>query len=133
MSRKLSKLSEGLKGDKVKSSFVAHSLPTVRGIFVTAHFATKGETSTEELLEMAKSFYEGSPFVRVREGSPQLVDVVGTNFCDMSVLARGNQVVAMAAIDNLVKGMAGQAIQNMNLMCGLEETAGLYQPALRII
>ena len=56
---------------------------------------------------------------------------MGSNFCDIGVAARGRQVVAMAAIDNLVKGMAGAAIQNMNLMCGLPETTGLWTPSLR--
>jgi N-acetyl-gamma-glutamyl-phosphate reductase len=64
-------------------------------------------------------------------GSPELQNVVGSNLCDVSVVARGRQLVAMAALDNLIKGMAGTAIQNMNLMCGLEETTGLWTPSLR--
>ncbi len=71
------------------------------------------------------------PFVRIVPGSPSLEDVVGSNFCDVGVAVRGRQVVVMSAIDNLVKGMAGMAIQNMNLMCGLPETLGLWTPSLR--
>jgi N-acetyl-gamma-glutamyl-phosphate reductase len=56
--------------------------------------------------------------------------VIGTNYFDFSLVVRGKQVVAMGALDNLVKGMAGQAIQNMNVMCGLAETTGLWFPAL---
>ena len=119
-----------IEGERIESTFVPHLLPTARGIFATAHLTLDREASTEELRELYRRFYQHSPFVRVRDGSPDLHDVLGSNFCDVSVFARGKQVVCMATLDNLVKGMAGQAIQNLNLMCGLPETSGLWAPAL---
>ncbi len=119
------------RGARVALSFVAHSLPVSRGIFVTAHLTFDREQSAAALRESYARFYADSPFVRVRADSPTLQDVVGSNFCDVAVFARGRQVVALAAIDNLVKGMAGAAIQNMNLICGYDERLGLWAPALR--
>jgi N-acetyl-gamma-glutamyl-phosphate/LysW-gamma-L-alpha-aminoadipyl-6-phosphate reductase len=122
----------GLPHDGEKAcSFVPHSLPLSRGVFVTAYLRLERETSSEALRETYESFYKDCDFVRVRTASPELQNVVGSNFCDVYVVARGRQVVCMAALDNLIKGMAGQAIQNMNIMCGLPETEGLWQPAMR--
>ncbi len=85
-----------------------------------------------DLVASYRAFYADHPFVRiVDDESPALQNVVGSNFCDLAVAARGRQVLVMAAIDNLVKGMAGTAIQNMNLMCGLPETTGLWWPSFR--
>ncbi|HEY3242531.1 MAG TPA: N-acetyl-gamma-glutamyl-phosphate reductase [Phycisphaerae bacterium] len=118
-------------GNRIHLSFVAQSLPTARGIFVTAHATLPDESDTPTLRRVYESFYAGRPFVRVVDESPTLQDVVGSNFCDVAVTCRGRQVIAMAALDNLVKGMAGMAIQNMNLMCGLPETEGLWTPSFR--
>lgn len=119
-------------GDRVQTSFLAQSMDAARGIFVSLHLALPQETTTPALREHYRTFYADSPFVRVNDDeSPSLQNVVGSNFCDISVAARGRQVLVMAAIDNLVKGMAGTAIQNMNLMCGVPETTGLWQPAIR--
>ena len=70
-------------------------------------------------------FYEDSFFVRLVDGSPDINWVKNTNFCDIAVHSNGKQIVVFSAIDNLVKGAAGQAVQNMNLMFGLDETTGL--------
>jgi len=145
-------------GQRVRLSFVPQSMDAARGIYVTAHLALDAhrserdaqsapppgegrgggltETGTEALRERYLSFYADCPFIRVLDEPPTLQDVVGSNFCDISVAARprpsgGAQVIVMAALDNLVKGMAGTAIQNMNLMCGLEETTGLWSPSFR--
>ncbi len=118
-------------GERLATSFVAHSLDVARGIFVTAHAELPEPIETASLRAHYESFYAGRAFVRFRDESPTLQDVVGSNFCDLAVAARGRQVVVMAALDNLVKGAAGSAIQNLNLMCGLPETCGLWQPALR--
>ncbi|MCG3131223.1 MAG: N-acetyl-gamma-glutamyl-phosphate reductase [Phycisphaerae bacterium] len=130
-------------GERITLSFVAQSMDVTRGIFVTAHVtldeaaaaalapAGSSAPTAESVSGRYRAFYAGSPFVRIVEGSPTLQDVVGSNFCDIGVAVRGRQVIAMAALDNLVKGMAGTAIQNMNLMCGLEETTGLWQPSVR--
>ena len=120
-------------GTRIQTSFVAQSLDTVRGIFVTAHLSLPEPTDVGTLRQRYADFYADSPFVRVVDDSPELQNVVGSNFCELSVACRGRQVVAMAALDNLIKGMAGVAIQNMNLMCGLPETTGLWTPALRLV
>ncbi len=118
-------------GERIAASFVAQSMDAARGIFVTCHLTLPRPSDGAALAERYRRFYAASPFVRVVEGSPALQNVVGSNFCDVAVAARGRQVIAMAALDNLVKGMAGTAIQNMNLMCGLKEAAGLWTPAFR--
>ena len=74
--------------------------------------------------------YAPAPFVRMVNGSPRVAQVVGSNFCDIGIQVNGNTAIVMTALDNLVKGMAGQAVQNMNLALGLPETAGLMQAPL---
>jgi len=120
-----------LDGKPLQISFVPHSMAVSRGIFVTLHAACDEPIDADSLKSLYENFYADAPFVRIVPDSPSLEDVVGSNFCDIAVAARGRQAVVMAAIDNLVKGMAGTAIQNMNLMCGLPETVGLWTPALR--
>lgn len=120
-------------GSRLAISFVAQSMDVSRGIFATVHVTMPTEQSSDAVRERYAAFFAGAPFVRIVPDSPTLQDVVGSNFCDVAVAARGRQVIAMAAIDNLVKGMAGTAIQNMNLMCGLPETTGLWTPSLRPI
>lgn len=115
---------------RLEVAFVPHVIPASRGCYATVYLTLPEKRSTAELLEDVRSFYEQSPFIRVRETPPDLQAIIGTNFCDISVHARGRQVVAMASLDNLVKGTAGQAIQNLNLACGLPETSGLWAPAL---
>lgn len=110
-------------------SFVAHLLPLDRGILETVYFRSKALASAEELLAVYQRAYEGEPFVRLYEPGavPNLRSVQRTNFCDIGVNfdpATGRGVV-VAAIDNLVKGAAGQAVQNMNLLLGFPETEGL--------
>ena len=119
------------QGERFQTSFVAQSMDTARGIFVTIHATLAQPTEAAELRRRYADFYAASPFVRVIAGSPALQNVVGSNFCDIGLAVRDRQVIVMAALDNLVKGMAGTAIQNMNLMCGLPETTGLWAPALR--
>ena len=81
--------------------------------------------TADELTALYRDFYRDSFFVRLIKGSPDINWVKTTNFCDIGFAARGRQVAVFSAIDNLVKGAAGQAVQNMNLMFGLDETAGL--------
>jgi N-acetyl-gamma-glutamyl-phosphate reductase len=85
------------------------------------------------LIGIYKEFYKDAPFVRVYEsGEPCTKNVAGTNYCDigLSINAESGTVIVMSVIDNLIKGAAGQAVQNMNLICGLEETTGLKAIAL---
>ena len=105
--------------------FMTHSLPVARGIFSSIYTETKNEISAADARAMFAEFYRESFFVRLVEGSPDINWVKTTNFCDIGFAARGRQLVVFTAIDNLVKGAAGQAVQNMNLMFGLDEKTGL--------
>jgi len=105
--------------------FMTHSLPVARGIFASIYVETKRPATDDSLKKTFARFYDGSFFVRLVQGSPDINWVKTTNFCDLGFATRGTQVVVFSAIDNLVKGAAGQAVQNMNLMFGLEETTGL--------
>ena len=118
-------------GQRIELSFVPQSMAVLRGVFATVHATLAEPTDTGALWQRYETFYAGSPFIRVVVGSPTLEDVVGSNFCDIGVAVRGRQVVVMSALDNLIKGMAGAAIEKMNLMCGLPETTGLWTPSLR--
>jgi len=108
--------------------FMTHSLPVSRGIFASAYAEAVRETSEGEVRSLFADYYRDSFFVRLVPGSPDINWVKTTNFCDLGFAARGRQVVVFSAIDNLVKGAAGQAVQNMNLMFGLDERAGLLLP-----
>ncbi len=122
-----------LSGSKVDLTFVPHLLPIIRGIHATLYAREKeiGKTDLQELYEKA---YKNEPFVDVMPvGShPETRSVKTSNMCRIAVHQpeAGSQIVVLSVIDNLVKGAAGQAIQNMNLMLGLDETTGLMQPAL---
>jgi len=105
--------------------FIPHSGPFVRGIYLTLSAELATPVATEELRTHFRSFYAHAPFVRVIDQPPQLTHIVGTNVCELGVASDGTQVVVSAALDNLVKGMAGQAIQNMNICCGFEQETGL--------
>jgi N-acetyl-gamma-glutamyl-phosphate/LysW-gamma-L-alpha-aminoadipyl-6-phosphate reductase len=105
--------------------FMTHSLPVSRGIFSSIYVETKSELSEQALRAMFAEFYRDSFFVRLVDGSPDINWVKTTNFCDLGFAAKGRNAVVFSAIDNLVKGAAGQAVQNMNLMFGLDEKTGL--------
>ena len=105
--------------------FMTHSLPVSRGIFSSIYVETKKEMTEEQLQSLFAEYYRASFFVRLVKGSPDINWVKTTNFCDLGFAVRGRQVVIFSALDNLVKGAAGQAVQNMNLMFGLEEKTGL--------
>ena len=109
-------------------TFAPHMAPMVRGIFTTAHVFSDTEVSPEEVKGWYEAYYRDAPFVRLVEDSPSVTEVWGTNRCDLSLTASGRRIVVCTAIDNLVKGAAGQAVQNANLMNGFEETAGLLMP-----
>ena len=105
--------------------FMTHSLPVARGIFASIYAEAKNEITEDDLHDVFADYYRDSFFVRLVNGSPDINWVKTTNFCDIGFAVRGKQIVVFSAIDNLVKGAAGQAVQNMNLMFGLEETTGL--------
>lgn len=95
-----------------------------RGIFATLY--TKSDDSLETLVAKYEDFYKNEPFVTVTTTNINMKQVVQTNKCIISLLKKGNRVLITSIIDNLTKGASGQAIQNMNLMFGLEETTGLH-------
>jgi N-acetyl-gamma-glutamyl-phosphate reductase len=106
--------------------FMTHSLPVARGIFASCYLETKDNLTNEDLKAIYEDFYRESFFVRLVKDSPDINWVKTTNFCDIAAHSNGNrQVAVFSAIDNLVKGAAGQAVQNMNLMFGLDEKTGL--------
>ena len=105
--------------------FMTHSLPVSRGIFASIYTQVSHQLSEADVTKVFADFYRDAFFVRLVNGSPDINWVKTTNFCDIGFAARGRQLVVFTAIDNLVKGAAGQAVQNMNLMFGLDEKAGL--------
>jgi N-acetyl-gamma-glutamyl-phosphate reductase len=121
---------QGAGGSKdTEISFVPQRAPLVRGIFVTSHFFMEQAVTKQQAAAWYKEFYASHPFVRMIDKSPFISDIWGTNVCGISVTAEGKKVVVCAAIDNLMKGAAGQAVQNANLMQGWNETDGLLMPA----
>ncbi len=116
----------GLPPDRLL--FTPHLLPVVRGLIATTYLPLARPASIEALLEIYRDAYAGSPFTRVlAPGLPELNTVVGTNYCDLGlrVHAPTRTAVVVTSLDNLLKGAAGQAVENMNLMFGLPRTAGL--------
>jgi LysW-gamma-L-alpha-aminoadipyl-6-phosphate/LysW-L-glutamyl-5-phosphate reductase len=102
-----------------------HSLPTVRGIFASIYLTTNQAMTDERVGQLLLDFYSNEYFIRLVSGSPDINWVKGTNFVDIGYAAQDDTVIIFVAIDNLVKGAAGQAVQNMNLMFGIEERTGL--------
>ncbi|WP_303721281.1 N-acetyl-gamma-glutamyl-phosphate reductase [Malonomonas rubra] len=118
-----------LSGSPVLVNFTPHLLPINRGILSTMYATLRGEENTAELIGLYQSFYGKEKFVRVMPSGelPNVAYVRGTNFCDIGVVSdeRTGRVIVVSVIDNLVKGAAGQAVQNMNLICGVKEQLGL--------
>jgi len=130
-----------ISGSPVSVSFTPHGVEMVRGILTTAHAKLSGKFADVDFWKAYRSFYASSPFVRfVKDQNtlyryPEPKPVIGTNFADIGfeIDVEKQRVVAMCAIDNLVKGSAGQAIQNFNLMNGFDEKTGLWQPGFHPI
>ncbi|MGA2193609.1 MAG: N-acetyl-gamma-glutamyl-phosphate reductase [Nitrospirota bacterium] len=117
-----------LSGKEVKISFTPHLAPMNRGIYSTCYAKMTKFKETEELQKIYAKFYKAEFFVRILAKTyPNVISVKGSNFCDIALKSdpRTGRVVIVSAIDNLVKGAAGQAVQNMNIMMGFEETEGL--------
>jgi len=111
--------------------FSATSIEMVRGILLTAHLFVKEGISEKDIWKVYRKVYGREPFIRIvkeRQGIyrfPEPKIVAGTNYCDIGFELSGNRLVLVSAIDNLMKGAAGQAVHAMNVMCGFDETAGL--------
>jgi N-acetyl-gamma-glutamyl-phosphate/LysW-gamma-L-alpha-aminoadipyl-6-phosphate reductase len=108
--------------------FQAHSIPVVRGIFASIYFKTNKAIGEREVASLLREYYSGEFFIRLVDGSPDINWVKNTNFVDIGWAAQANTVITFVTLDNLVKGAAGQAVQNMNLMFGIEERTGLRIP-----
>lgn len=130
--QELGRLSPG-----VKVCFTPHVFPGIRGILTTAHVFVREEAvdtiqDRDAVMRIYREFYKKAHFVRMPAAVPKLSSVRGSNFCDISFEAEkgSDRLVVISAIDNLVKGASGQAIQNMNLMAGLDERTGLWFPGM---
>jgi len=117
--------------EDIKVSFTPQVFPGSRGILTDAHVFLKGQNqiSLEELKEIYETFYKNCYFIRLQE-QVRLSWIRGSNFCDIALNPGEDRVVVVSAIDNLVKGASGQAVQNMNLMFGLDEKTGLDVPPI---
>lgn len=110
-------------------TFSTHLLPLTRGIMTTMYVQLLGDSKTEGIIDLYKSYYEHEPFIRIRPAGyyPSIKEVASSNYCDIGlhVDERTNRLTIVSVIDNLMKGAAGQAVQNANIMFGLEASAGL--------
>jgi N-acetyl-gamma-glutamyl-phosphate reductase len=122
-------LAEAASGRKTNVHFVPHSGPFARGIHVTLQAKATKPVTEEQVRKVYEAAYADAPFVQIVSGTPRLKDVVASNQCHISVATDGDTVVVMAAIDNLVKGAAGGAMQWMNRLWDLPQTSGLDAPA----
>lgn len=116
-----------LAGENVTVTFIPHLLPVTKGIYTTITADLTRPVKPEEALSVYSTFYSGKPFVRTHGSFPQMGWVVDRNVCIISVTVdeRAGRIIITSAIDNLVKGASGQAVQCLNLRLGLEETTGL--------
>jgi N-acetyl-gamma-glutamyl-phosphate reductase len=112
-------------GGDVEILFTPHLIPMDRGILTTGYARLRQALTTEELLDVYRSAYEREPFVQVTAALPTTKQTIGTNSCVLSARVVGRYVTTLSCIDNLMKGASGAAVQNMNLMFGIEETLGL--------
>lgn len=117
---------KNVAGKDVDILFVPHVIPIRRGILSTIYLKPKKAITQKKINTIYTDFYKDEYFVRFYgENAPELKDVVNTNFCDIGAKLAKDRIVAVSVIDNLTKGAAGQAVQNMNIMSGFNEKAGL--------
>jgi N-acetyl-gamma-glutamyl-phosphate reductase len=114
-----------VRGGKSSVIFTPHLVPMQRGIYSTVYLTPVQPISPEHAMQVFAEAYDDEPFVRLREELPKTGEVIRSNFCDLSVRVVKSRLIVLSAIDNMVKGAAGQAIQNMNIMFDLDERAGL--------
>jgi N-acetyl-gamma-glutamyl-phosphate reductase len=122
-----------LTPETLSITFLPHLVPMTRGILTSCYAKLlRGETSKEQVKQLYQEFYRGEPFVKVVDFPPMTKQTWGNNLCLIyaTIDSRTGRLIVISCLDNLVKGGAGQAIQNMNLMLGFPETAGLEMPAV---
>ena len=113
-------------GSSVEVIFTPHLVPMDRGILATIYADPKQAAVERDLLEMYRRFYADSPFVRVVDRLPATKDSAFTNFCDIALRVVRGKIIIISCLDNLIKGAAGVAVQNINLIHGFAETTALY-------
>ncbi len=114
----------------LKLAIVPVSGPLVRGIYAVCHLDLPQGMNETRLRSLYEETYRNCPFIRLHDEPPHLNSVTGSNFCDLYAAAVDGQIAVVSSLDNLVKGAAGQAVQNLNIMMGWEETAGLESAGL---
>ncbi len=123
-----------LSGSAIKITFTPQLVPMIRGILSNVYVDLRQSRAVEDIISLYKLFYKESPFIRIMEEgkAADTKNVKGSNFCDLSlhVDKRNCRLIISSAIDNLVKGASGQAVQNMNLMLGFDEQTGLRSSSL---
>lgn len=117
----LSQVSE----QEVEVVFTPHLMPMDRGILCTMYARPTKQAGDDELLNAMRDYYKEKPFIRIVDHLPSTKDVSHTNYCDITVRQARGQIIVMSCTDNLIKGAAGVAVQNFNLMCGFDEGLGL--------
>ena len=121
----IEQIASDVAGKKVAVLFQPHAGPFDRGILSTVYCQPKANINDDQLAKLYNDFYAGEPFVRICKNAPAVKDVAGTNYCHIFPTFVKGKIVSFSVIDNLVKGASGQAIQNMNIIFGLDETLGL--------
>jgi N-acetyl-gamma-glutamyl-phosphate reductase len=112
-------------GSPVEAIFTPHLVPMDRGIIATMYARLKQPATNAQLLTAIREFYAGKPFMRIVDHLPATKDSAHTNYCDITVRQARGQAILISCLDNLIKGAAGVAVQNFNLLCGFAETTGL--------
>jgi len=125
----ISACAQAASGVAARFAFVPHSGPFARGIHATIQARLRRGADTATVLDKLRKFYEGAPFVQVRTAAPRVKEVAASNYAQLSASSDGESVAVMCTVDNLTKGAAGGAVQWMNRLQGLDETAGLTAPA----
>lgn len=113
--------------ETVETLFTPHLMPMDRGINATIHAEPRSPVAEASLVELYRSFYHASPFIRVCSRIPATKDSARTNFCDVAPKVVRGRIIIFSCLDNLIKGAAGVAVQNMNLMFGYPETTGFWR------
>ena len=121
----MEQIASGLAGTQVNILFQPHVGAFDRGILSTVYCQPKSKVDDKQLSQLYNDFYSNEPFVQICSEAPALKDVAGTNYCHIFPTFVKGRIVIFSVIDNLVKGASGQAVQNMNIVFGLEETLGL--------
>ncbi len=122
-----------IENKKINLAFTPHVIPISRGMLISSYVFLSESKSKQEIIELYTNTYKNCPFIRLVQDPSEIRLVAGSNFCDIYIEVKDNIICVTAALDNLIKGMAGQAIQNINLKCGLPESMGLNHSGLGLV